>query len=70
VVQLDVRKPEQLTTFLQGCDLVVHGGTPFPLEVKDPQAELFEPTVKRSTMCRPYRNGTPQQGDAPGDLAP
>jgi len=46
VVQLDVRKPEQLAAFLQGCDLVVHGGTPFQLDVKDPQAELFEPTVK------------------------
>lgn len=46
VVQLDVRNTSELETFLKGCNIVVHGGTPFQLEVKDPQTELFEPTIK------------------------
>lgn len=46
LVQLDVRDPAQLAAFLPGCQIVVHGGTPFQLDVKDPQAELFEPTVQ------------------------
>lgn len=46
LVQLDVRNPAQLEAFLPGCQIVVHGGTPFQLDVKDPQAELFEPTVQ------------------------
>lgn len=46
LVQLDVRNPAQLDAFLPGCQIIVHGGTPFQLDVKDPQAELFEPTVQ------------------------
>lgn len=41
----DVRDVAALEAFVQGCDVVVHGGTPFNLDVKDPQTELFEPTV-------------------------
>lgn len=46
VVALDVRDRAQVAEFLPGCDIVVHAGTPFQLEVKDPQADLFEPTVQ------------------------
>jgi nucleoside-diphosphate-sugar epimerase len=46
VVQLDVRNMDELATFLKGCSIVVHGGTPFQLDVKDPQTDLFEPTIK------------------------
>lgn len=46
LVQLDVRDRSQLAAFLPGCHIVVHSGTPFQLDVKDPQAELFEPTVQ------------------------
>ncbi len=28
------------------CEIIVHAGTPFQLDVKDPQTELFDPTVK------------------------
>jgi hypothetical protein len=35
-----------MEAFVKGCDIVVHAGTPFMLDVKDPQKELFEPTVK------------------------
>lgn len=46
IVQLDVTNKAELTDFLQGCEIVVHGGTPFQLDVKDPQTELFDPTIK------------------------
>ncbi len=42
----DVRDSAVLEIFVQGCDIVIHCGTPFMLDVKDPQTELFEPTVK------------------------
>ncbi len=45
VVQLDLEKKDELNPFLQGCDIVVHGGTPFQLEVADPQRDLFDPTI-------------------------
>ena len=46
IFPLDVLDKEALENFVQGCDIIVHGGTPFKLDVKDPQKELFEPTVQ------------------------
>jgi len=46
VVQLDVTNKGELTSFLTGCQIVIHGGTPFQLDVKDPKTELFDPTIK------------------------
>ena len=46
VCALDVRNVEMLQHFVKGCDILVHAGTPFKLDVKDPQTELFEPTVQ------------------------
>lgn len=46
IVQLDVRDRAQLAAFLPGCSIVVHGGTPFQLDVEDPARDLFEPTVQ------------------------
>lgn len=46
VVQLDVRNESELKDFLEGCSIVIHGGTPFQLAVTDPQSELFDPTVR------------------------
>lgn len=43
---LDVQNLDQLKAFAAGCDLLVHGGTPFQLEVEDPQRDLFDPTIK------------------------
>lgn len=45
VCACDVRDKAALKSFVEGCDVVVHSGTPFNLDVKDPQTELFEPTV-------------------------
>ncbi|MGB6034635.1 MAG: NAD-dependent epimerase/dehydratase family protein [Cryomorphaceae bacterium] len=46
IVQLNVEDKAALPKFLQGCDIVIHGGTPFQLDVQDAQAELFDPTIK------------------------
>ena len=43
---LDVQNIAQLKAFVAGCDLLVHGGTPFQLDVEDPQRDLFDPTIK------------------------
>ena len=46
MVPLDVRDKKALENFVKGCDILVHAGTPFQLDVKDPQKELFDPTVQ------------------------
>lgn len=46
IVALKVEDKAALLEFLAGCSIVVHGGTPFQLDVKDPQSELFDPTIK------------------------
>ena len=46
VCPLDVRNIEMINDFASGCDILIHAGTPFQLDVKDPQKELFEPTVQ------------------------
>ena len=46
ILPLDLREIETVKAFAEGCDIIVHTGTPFQLDVQDPQTELFEPTVK------------------------
>ena len=46
IVPLDTRDVASLKTFVDGCNVVVHGGTPFQLDVNDAAKELFEPTIK------------------------
>ncbi|MEO9210545.1 MAG: NAD-dependent epimerase/dehydratase family protein [Ginsengibacter sp.] len=46
IVQLNVENKSALVDFLNGCEIVIHGGTPFQLDVKDPKTELFDPTIK------------------------
>lgn len=45
IVQLDVQNKSELIDFLQNCEIVIHGGTPFQLNVKDLKKELFDPTI-------------------------
>jgi nucleoside-diphosphate-sugar epimerase len=45
VIHLDTRDVESLRSFLNGCDVIVHSGTPFQLDVKDPTRDLLEPTI-------------------------
>jgi dihydroflavonol-4-reductase len=46
IISLDTRDIESLRAFVEDCDIVIHGGTPFQLDVQDPVKELFEPTIK------------------------
>ncbi len=46
LASLDVQNIDQLKAFAAGCDILVHGGTPFQLDVEDPQRDLFDPTIK------------------------
>jgi nucleoside-diphosphate-sugar epimerase len=46
VCAMDVLNIPSVEAFVKGCNIIVHAGTPFMLDVKDPQKELFEPTVK------------------------
>lgn len=46
IAQLDVENKQELLDFLNDCHIVIHGGTPFQLDVKDLQKELFDPTIK------------------------
>ena len=46
LVPLDLLQPEQLSPFLAGCDAVIHTGTPFQLNVDNPERALIDPTVE------------------------
>lgn len=45
ICPIDILLPDTIRKFVEGCSVIVHGGTPFILDVKNPQSELFEPTV-------------------------
>lgn len=42
---LKLENGEALGNFIEDCDIVIHSGTPFQLDVQDPQAELLDPTI-------------------------
>ncbi|WP_299391389.1 NAD-dependent epimerase/dehydratase family protein [uncultured Gelidibacter sp.] len=46
ISQLDVKNKAQLKSFIKDCEIVIHGGTSFQLDVTDPQKELIDPTIK------------------------
>ncbi|CAN5444802.1 aldehyde reductase [soil metagenome] len=46
IVPLNTQDVGALADFVEGCSILVHGGTPFVLDVKDPQADMFDPTIK------------------------
>lgn len=43
---LKLEDTETLQDFIKDSEIVVHSGTPFQLDVKDPKTELFDPTIK------------------------
>jgi len=43
---LKVEDLEILKDFISDCEIVIHGGTPFQLDVENPKTELFDPTIK------------------------
>ncbi len=46
ISELNVLDKVALIDFVKDCDIVIHGGTPFVLDFKDAQTELFDPTIK------------------------
>ncbi|MEZ4856403.1 MAG: NAD-dependent epimerase/dehydratase family protein [Gelidibacter sp.] len=46
ICELNVTNKIALQEFVYDCDIVIHGGTPFQLDFKDAQSELFDPTIK------------------------
>ncbi|MEM9887204.1 MAG: NAD-dependent epimerase/dehydratase family protein [Bacteroidota bacterium] len=46
IVALRVENKAQTATFVEGCHIIIHAGTPFQLEVKDPKTELLDPTLQ------------------------
>jgi len=43
---LRVEDFEALKDFISDCEIVIHGGTPFQLDVEDAKKDLFNPTIK------------------------
>lgn len=46
IIELDMMDIDSIQSFVSGCDIIVHAGTPFMLDVKDPIKELLDPTIK------------------------
>ncbi|MEO1013029.1 MAG: NAD-dependent epimerase/dehydratase family protein [Bacteroidota bacterium] len=59
IVPLNVENKGQLKEFVHGCNIIVHGGTPFQLEVEDPKKELFDPTIEGTKNFLEVLNETP-----------
>ncbi len=59
ISELNVEDKAALQDFVKDCDIVIHGGTPFQLDVKNPQTELFDPTIKGTENFLEVINKTP-----------
>lgn len=59
ISELNVEDKIQLKEFVKDCDIIIHGGTPFQLDVKNPQTELFDPTIKGTENFLEVVNNTP-----------
>ena len=59
ISELNIEDKTQLRAFIKDCDIVIHGGTPFQLDVKYPKSELFEPTIKGTENFLEVINETP-----------
>ncbi|MFY0714834.1 NAD-dependent epimerase/dehydratase family protein [Seonamhaeicola sp. NFXS20] len=46
ISEMDITNKTSLKEFVSDCDIIVHGGTPFILDVTDPQTQLFNPTIE------------------------
>jgi len=60
IVQLNVEDKSQLADFIKGCNIVIHGGTPFQLNVNDPKSELFDPTINGTKNFLEIVKNTPE----------
>ncbi len=46
ISELNVTNKMALQDFVADCEIVIHAGTPFILDIKNPQTELFDPTIE------------------------
>ena len=60
IVQLNVEDKSQLADFIKGCNIVIHGGTPFQLNVNDPKSDLFDPTINGTKNFLEIVKNTPE----------
>lgn len=59
ISELNVTDKMALKHFVSDCDIVIHCGTPFILDVEDPKAQLFDPTIKGTENFLEVINNTP-----------
>lgn len=59
ITELNVENKKQLQHFVQDCDIIIHAGTPFQLDVQDPKTELFDPTINGTKNFLETINHTP-----------
>ncbi|PIV50558.1 MAG: dihydroflavonol 4-reductase, partial [Flavobacteriaceae bacterium CG02_land_8_20_14_3_00_34_13] len=59
ISELNVENKAALKDFVKDCDLVIHSGTPFQLDVENPQTDLFDPTIKGTENFLEVINDTP-----------
>lgn len=59
ISELNVEDKEALREFVKDCDIVIHGGTPFQLDFKDPKKELLDPTINGTENFLEVINETP-----------
>lgn len=59
ILELDVRNRTALQHFVKDCDIVIHSGTPFQLNVEDPQKDLFDPTIRGTEVFLDVIAATP-----------
>lgn len=45
IAQLNVMEKDSISSFIEGCTILIHGGTPFKLEVENVERDMFAPTV-------------------------
>lgn len=59
ISELNVTDKIALKKFVSDCDIVIHCGTPFILDVEDPKTQLFDPTIKGTENFLEVINNTP-----------
>lgn len=59
ICELDVLNKTALKQFVADCDIVVHAGTPFQLNVNDAENELLNPTIKGTENILKVINESP-----------
>ena len=59
IVEVKAEETDQVRHFIQDCDVLIHGGTPFQLDVLETQKELLDPTIQGTKNILEVANHTP-----------